>query len=160
MVTPHHTIIYTSIHHSNTRKVANAMASVLGARMIEPGDEAANAVRRSALTGFGSGIFFGSHHRSLLDFVETLEQAHGAAAFIFSTSGTGYRAPKVVGIDYHRKLRSILRRKEYTIAGEFHCKGFDTYGPWGRMGGISKGHPNEIDLERAREFVRNLLSVA
>lgn len=158
MVSAHHTIVYTSIHHGNTRKVAEAMASELDARIVEPGEEARDAVRASALAGFGSGIFFGSHHRSLLDFAESLQQARGTPAFIFSTSGTGYRIPRLVGIDYHRTLRRILRRKGYTIAGEFHCKGFDIYGPWGRLGGISKGRPNQADLNEAREFARILLT--
>ncbi len=160
MVPTSRTIVYTSTHHGNTRQVAEVMAPVLDASTLEPGVEAEEAVRGSSLVGFGSGIFFGAHHRSMLEFANALHQGHGAAAFLFSTSGTGYRLPRLIGIDYHRKLRRILRRKGYTIVGEFHCKGFDTYGPWGRLGGVSKGHPNEFDLARAREFARRLLSGA
>lgn len=157
MVDANRTIVCTSVHHGNSRQIAEAMALVLGAQVIEPHASARDALFSSALIGFGSGVFFGSHHRGLREFAESLDQAHGAPAFVFSTSGTGYRVPRLVGIDYHRKLRRILQRKGYTIVGEFHCKGYDTYGPWGKLGGFAKGHPNEDDLERARLFARDLL---
>jgi len=44
--------------------------------------------------------------------------------------------------------------------GEFDCKGFDTFGPWGKLGGIAKGHPDETDLDNARAFARALIRAA
>ncbi len=153
-------IVCTSVHHGNTRKIAEAMASILGGRVLEPGDEAHEAICNADVAGFGSGIFFGSHHRQLLEFARSLSPGQGGATFVFSTSGTGYRTPRLIGLDYHRELRRILQRKDYTIVGEFDCKGFDTFGPWGKLGGIAKGHPDETDLDNARAFARALIRAA
>ncbi|MFW6103275.1 MAG: hypothetical protein ACOC7M_03135, partial [Chloroflexota bacterium] len=77
-------------------------------------------------------------------------------AFIFSTSGTGRRLAKLFGCDYHKRLRRIVQNKGIQVLGEFDCKGFDTYGIWGRFGGVAKGHPKEEELQDARTFVRDI----
>ena len=46
------------------------------------------------------------------------------------------------------------RRKR--IVGEFSCKGFDTFGPFKLIGGISKGHPDKNDLDNAKAFFKEL----
>ena len=150
-------IVCTSVHHGNSRKVADAIASATSGIVLEPGATAQETVQDGALLGFGSGIFFGSHHDSLLSFARSLPEKVSAAAFLFSTSGTGYELPRRLGRDYHRKLRAILEGKGYEMVGEFACKGFDTYGPWGRLGGIARGHPDSADLERARLFAAGLM---
>ena len=150
-------IVCTSVHHGNTRKVADAMASATCGIVLEPGAAAHEAARDGALLGLGSGIFFGSHHDSLLAFAQSLPQKVSGAAFLFSTSGTGYELPRKLGLDYHRKLRAIIEGKGHEMVGEFACKGFDTYGPWGRLGGIARGHPDATDLERARLFAAGLM---
>jgi flavodoxin len=137
--------------------VADAIASATGGIVLEPGVAAREAARDGALLGLGSGIFFGSHHDGLLAFAQSLPQKVSGAAFLFSTSGTGYGLPRKLGCDYHRKLRSLLQRKGYEIAGEFSCKGFDTYGPWGKLGGVARGHPDAGDIERARLFAAGLM---
>ena len=151
-------IVCTSVHHGNTRKVADAFASVAQAVVLEPGPEAYDAVRSSVLLGFGSGIFFGSHHKNLVRFVESLPALQAGAVFLFSTSGTGYRVPRAFGLDYHRRLRRALLRKGCSVIGEFACKGFDTYGPWGRLGGVARGHPDDDDLANARAFATGLVA--
>jgi flavodoxin len=154
---PHSVIVCTSVHHGNTRRLAEAIASAGGGFIVAPGGDAQSAVREGGLLGLGSGIYFGSHHRTLLAFAESLPTNDAGAAFLFSTSGTGDAWPRAIGIDYHRKLRSILQRKGYAVVGEFSCKGFDTFGPWGKLGGIARGHPDATDLERARVFAASLV---
>ena len=51
---------------------------------------------------------------------------------------------------------AVAREKSAVVAGEFGCRGFDTFGPFGKIGGIAKGRPNEKDLERARAFARKV----
>lgn len=150
-------IVSASVHHGNTRKVADAIASATSGIVLEPGAAAHETVRDGALLGLGSGIFFGSHHDSLLSFAQSLPEKVSRAAFLFSTSGTGYEMPRKLGRDYHRKLRAILESKGYKMVGEFACKGFDTYGPWGKLGGIARGHPDAADLDRARLFAASLM---
>ena len=35
----------------------------------------------------------------------------------------------------------------------FQCRGFDTFGPFEKIGGVAKGHPNEKDLSEARAWI-------
>jgi flavodoxin len=150
-------LVCESLHHGNTRRVAEAMVSATGGRILPPGDEARESARNGALLGLGSGIYFGSHHKTLLTFAQSLPGGNAGSAFLFSTSGTGYRLPRLASIDYHRRLRRILQDKGFTLIGEFSCKGFDTYGPWGRIGGVAKGHPSDTELNHARAFARGLM---
>ena len=53
-------------------------------------------------------------------------------------------------------MKKKLKEKGFDIVGEVSCRGFDTAGPFKFMREISKGRPNERDLENARRFVRNL----
>ena len=97
--------------------------------------------------------------KNLLSFTESLSARNTGTAFLFSSSGTGNRLPRLIGLDYHRRLRRILQDKGYTVVGEFSCKGFDTYGTWGKLGGIAKGHPTDSDLQNACAFVRSLVQL-
>jgi flavodoxin len=42
------------------------------------------------------------------------------------------------------------------MVGEFHCKGWDTYGPLKLVGGHNKGQPNEEDLKNAEIFAESV----
>ena len=72
-------------------------------------------------------------------------------AFIFSTSGYGTTDP-------HDKLWRILEPNGFAKAGDFACKGWDTWSPLKLVGGINKGRPDESDLEEARKFAKGLLA--
>ncbi len=142
-------IIYTSVHHQNTEKVAKVMAEELEADLLPVGQEQSRTLAGYELVGFGSGIYFMKHHKTLLQFVETLPAVIGRRAFIFSTSGEG-------GIRKHAALREKLLYRGFSIVGEFSCKGWDTFGPMKLIGGINKGRPDAEDLEGARVFARGL----
>ena len=73
-------------------------------------------------------------------------------ALIFSTSGQTGNTTK-----FHRKLREKLEPKGFTVAGDFNCGGFDTYGLLKIVGGIQKGHPDEEDLKQAEAFAQTLM---
>ena len=143
-------IICVSVHHGNTKKIARAIAEVLGAEVLGPEEVEVERLQDYDLIGFGSGIYFERPHRRVLSFVEKLPALEGKGAFIFSTRGAG-----PAGL-YHRPLRKKLLKKGFRIVGEFSCKGFDTVGPLKLFGGINKGRPNEGDLRRAREFAEGL----
>ena len=59
---------------------------------------------------------------------------------------------------WHGPLKADLARRGFRVVGEFHCRGFDTWGPLGYIGGINRGHPDDRDLERAAGFARRLLA--
>lgn len=145
-------IIYFSIHHQNTEKIAKATAEVLGAELVKNPEVKAEKILNYDLIGFGSGIYFWRHHRSLLNLVKNLPAMKGKSAFIFSTSGAKY-AKKLI----HCSLRKLLIKKGFKIIGEFNCPGFDTFGPFKFFGGFNKGRPNEKDLEAAKKFAQELL---
>jgi flavodoxin len=142
-------IVCTSVHHNNTEKVARAMAGPLGAEIVRTAEATPETVASADLAGFGSGIYFGSHHNELLAFAESLPGRQGGRAFVFSTSGRG-------GIRFHRRLDGILAGKGYEIVGEFACKGWDTYSIFRLVGGINRGRPDGEDLELAAAFARGL----
>lgn len=154
-------VVVYSYHHGNTRKVADAVARVLGAEVRTPDQVTPDEVAEYDLVGLGSGIYSARHHESLLDLAEALPPAAGRRAFIFST----YGAPAVAaGGDFvrnnHSRLRERLQAKGYAVAGEFACAGWNTNSFLKLFGGLNKGRPDADDLERARAFARGLLATA
>lgn len=144
-------IVYVSIHHKNTEKIAKAIAEVLNAELVKPWEVKPEELLKYDLIGFGSGIYYWKHHRALFKLINNLPEVKGKKAFIFSTAGIS------IPFINHRKLRRALRRKGFEIVGELSCRGWDTNGWLAKIGGISKGHPNEKDLEKARRFAKKLI---
>jgi flavodoxin len=142
-------IIYKSIHHGNTKKIAEVMASSLNADLFDLKDANPDIINEYHLIGFGSGKYFTRPHKKLRRFVQELEPVENKKAFVFSTSGDG-KPDKWLG----KKLPS----KGFQVLGEFHCKGWDTYA-LARIiyrGGLNKGKPDEEDLENAGKFAEGL----
>jgi flavodoxin len=146
-------IIYISVHHGNTEKVAKVMANTLDAALLQVKQANASVLEQYDLIGFGSGIYFGKHHESLLDFVDKLPVLRNKRAFIFSTSGL--RKIRLVH-NFDKPLKERLQQKGFDIIGEFSCRGLDTYRATKLVGGINKGRPNAKDLKQAEDFARSL----
>jgi flavodoxin len=146
-------IIYISVHHGNTEKVARVMANILDADLLQVEQADASILEQYDLIGFGSGIYFGKHHKSLLDFVETLPMLRNKKAFIFSTSGL--RKIRFIH-NFDKPLKEKLQRKGFGIIGELSCRGLDTYRATKLVGGINKGRPDAQDLKQAEDFARSL----
>ncbi len=154
-------IICISIHNKNTLKIAKTMAEVLNAELLKPNEVEINALSRYDLIGFGSGIYFGKHHKSLLNLTDKLPNLSNQKGFIFSTSGVSNAGNFIHNIrhrvsHFHSPLRKKLVKKGFDIVGEFTCRGLDTVGPLKIIGGISKAKPNENDIENTKNFVRKL----
>jgi flavodoxin len=146
-------IIYISVHHGNTEKVAKVMANILDAALLEVKQANASMLEQYDLIGFGSGIYFGKHHKSLLDFVDRLPMFKNKKAFIFSTSGL--RKIRLVH-NFDKPLKERLQRKGFDIIGEFSCRGLDTYRATKLVGGINRGRPDAKDLKQAEDFAKGL----
>ncbi|MEM4500245.1 MAG: flavodoxin family protein [Candidatus Woesearchaeota archaeon] len=145
-------IVYLSFHHKNTEKIAKVFSKVLNAQIIDLlkfRDVSKLNIFDYDLIGFGSGIYFGKHHRKLLEFVDSLP-INKMKVFIFSTCGINFK------LFNHYAIRKKLKQKHFEILGEFSCKGYDTYGFLKLIGGINKNHPNEEDIRRAEEFAKKL----
>ena len=142
-------IIYASVHHQNTEKVAKVMAEVLGADLVPIGQAQPETLTAYDLIGFGSGIYYRKVHTTLLQFAEALLPVSGKQAFIFTTSGDGKVERQVA-------IKELLEKRGFSIVGNFSCKAWNTWGPLKLTGGTNKGRPDEKDLEEARIFARGL----
>lgn len=144
-------ILCYSYHHNNTQKVAEVIAQVLGAEIKSPQDVTPADVAGYDLVGFGSGIYFGKHHKTLQKIADKLPPAKDKPVFIFSTSGEEGKGEKL-----HTKLREKLQSKGYHILAEFNCPGYDTTIAAKLFGSQQEGRPNEDDLQSAQTFAENL----
>ncbi|MGD6851648.1 MAG: flavodoxin family protein [Candidatus Bathyarchaeia archaeon] len=145
-------VVCVSKYYGNTGKVAQAMADVLDAQIVNPKDVNPNALAEFDLVGFGSGIYFAKHDPTLFELTEKLPR-NGGKAFIFSTRGRN----SFFEDKYHKPLREALTAKGFTVVGEFSCRGFsDYYKVFKLFGGVNKGHPTDKELENAKAFVLRL----
>jgi len=154
-------IVLVSYHHMNTQKVADVFAKVLDAQIKTPQQTSPEELKQFDLVGFGSGIYAGKNHQSLLDFVDKLPQVTYKKAFLFSTSGmpigtSGQNRLEEYTSKCHTTLREKLQSKGYTIVSEFSCAGFNTNKFLKWFGGINKGRPNAEDLKHAEAFAEKL----
>ena len=146
-------LIYVSVHHGNTEKVARNMANIPNADLVQAKQADAAKLEQYHVIGFDSGVYFGKHHASLLDFVDRLPMVRDKKAFIFSTSGLR-KIPFVH--DFDKSLEEKLRRKGFDVIGEFSCRGYDTSRAAMIVGGINRGRPNTRDLQQAEDFAGRL----
>lgn len=159
-------IVLYSYHHNNTQKIAQVIAKVLDAQIVNPNEIDPEELQEYDLVGFGSGIYGDKHHRSLLELADKLPQVFNKKAFLFSTSGMS--GEEKTARD-HLPLRERLEHKGYTIVDEFNCRGFDTNTSFESgillsivswfvqlIGGINKGRPNSQDLRDAEMFAESL----
>jgi len=142
-------IICESVHHGNTKKIADVMAVVLGADVKKPAEVDVGKLGEYDLIGFGSGIYMGKFHKNMLALVDKMPKLE-KNAFIFSTSGRDDIVKDQTGI------KEKLAEKGFRIIDGFSCKGLDSVGPLRLIGGINKGRPDAADLEKAKAFAQKL----
>lgn len=148
-------IIYTSVHHGNTEKVARAMADEMKAKLITAKELDKGTARDFDCIGIGSGIYFGRHHQTIFNALAHLNGHQHKKVFIFSTGGAML---PVMRFFFHGKLRRALKRHGFKVVGEFNCPGWDTVWPLNKIGGIKKGRPNEKDLAAAKKFASGIMA--
>ena len=135
-------ICYYSRHHGNTRQVLEAMAREGDVELIDVTTRQTVRLERYDCIGFASGIYAFAFHPAVAEFArQYLPQ--GKPVFFVDTYGG-------------KAVAEIAREKGCPVLGEFHCKGYDTFGPFRLVGGIAKGRPNIRDLENARRFFREV----
>jgi len=146
-------LVFKSVHHQNTAQVAREIAGVLGADCAAPAQCPYSRLAGCELVGIGSGVYYGRPHDELLQWVRGLPEnlARDLPVFIFTTSGL-----PVLAKLWHRPLKAALVKKGFHVIAEFTCRGFDTWGPLWLAGGLNRAHPDERDLQRAREFARRV----
>jgi flavodoxin len=145
-------IVCVSKSHGNTRRVADRMAEVLGGEVVEPESVDPETLGQYDLVGFGSGIYYMTVDARLRDLMRRLPRIDGVRAFTFFTSG----AREIPLMGYNKPVRNQLASKGFEVLDSFSCRGFDMVGPFGFIGGINRGRPNDHDLGRAAAFATRL----
>ena len=137
-----------SRHHGNTRKVLEAMTGDDQVDLIDVTTRQAVRLEGYDCVGFASGIYYGSFHKSVLQFARQY-LPEGKAVFFVYTYG-------MLRPGYVRAIGQVAEEKGCPVLGAFGCRGYDTFGPFKLLGGIAKGHPDTRDLENARRFYEEL----
>ena len=141
-------IVYYSEHHGNTKKLLDAIAAKHDVTLIDvtktPGADLSVYDR----IGLASGIYYSSFAKQLLAWAEE-HLPEGKDVFYVFTHG----APKGL---FLTAVRKIAEEKHCREIGDYHCQGFDTFGPFKLVGGIAKGHPTEDEISGAVSFYEGL----
>ncbi|HOV67831.1 MAG TPA: flavodoxin family protein [Methanoregulaceae archaeon] len=154
-------VVVFSYHHDNTRKIARALARVLGADLRTPSEVGPDEIAEYDLVGFGSGIYHATFDPSMLDLVDRLPPSPGKMAFLFSTCGApAFAVSREFVAKNHSQIRERLQAKGYRVIGEFGCPGWNTNGPLRFIGGLNRGRPDENDLGNAEAFAREMMEKA
>lgn len=144
-------IFYHSHHHSNTKRVLDTIAAQYPVDVFSlPGQIEADFSRYRTF-GFASGIYYARFDASLVNFIQsTPELVKGRQCFLIYTSGSDKDS-------YAKSFSRLLQSNGAHILGVYHCRGFDTFGPFKLLGGIAKGHPDDQDLAEALAFYQDIL---
>jgi len=132
-------VIYFS-RGGKTRKIAEVIAEELGCTAIDA-EEGTPDISGTDILVVGSGNYGGAPHKDFQDFLEGLPPGDGSRAAVFATSGG--KEPKCIGI-----MEDGLETRGYSTVSSFDCRGQFLL--------LSRGHPDENDLENARAFARDL----
>lgn len=142
-------IVYYSRHHGNTKKLIDAIAAADSAvTLIDVTEQPDADLAPFDRIGLASGVYYASFAKQLQAFVEK-HLPEGRDVFYLYTHG----AP---GGDFLKKIRGTAAEKKCRELGQYHCQGFDTFGPFKLVGGIAKGHPTAEEIAGAVEFYRGL----
>lgn len=144
-------IIYISTHHGNTKKIINEMSKETNIDLLKISEAKKTDLTQYDTIGFASGVYFHKLHKNIIKLAEEINLTN-KKVFIVYTCGINY-------INYAKSLEKIIKSKNCEYLGCYTCKGYDTYGFFEKIGGIAKNHPNEKDLKKAREFIKNIIKV-
>ena len=142
-------IVYYSKHHGNTKKLLDAIAADDDlVKLIDVTEQPDADLSQYDRVGLASGIYFSSVAKQVSAFAEKHLPENKDVFYIYT-----HGAP--VG-GFLNGIRTVVKAKNCREIGKYHCLGFDTFGPFGKIGGIAKGHPSEKDIAKAVEFYRML----
>ena len=141
-------IVYYSEHHGNTKKLLDAIAAKHDVTLINVTKTPETDLSGYDRIGLASGIYYSSFAKQLLAYAEE-HLPEGKDVFYIFTHG----APRGMFLNAVRKIAEAKHCREL---GDYHCQGFDTFGPYKLVGGIAKGHPTEDEISGAVSFYEGL----
>jgi len=134
-------IIYESIS-GNTRKLADAMAGELGIKAVDV--RAATIDPGAGVLFLGSGCYGREPGKNMSKLIET-NKFQGRKVALFGTSGGG------LGMEV-KAMAEALKGKGAIVIGSYQCLGKVLPA----LNLINRGHPNNVDIEAARKFAREM----
>ena len=141
-------IAYYSKHHGNTKKLLDAIAAQTAVTLIDVLEQKTADLTGYDRIGLASGIYYSSFAKQIIAFAKE-KLPEGKDVFYIYTHG----APSG---DFLKAMRQIAESRRCRELGEYHCQGFDTFGPFKLVGGIAKGHPTAEEIEGAVRFFNEL----
>jgi flavodoxin len=134
--------VFVDSRGGNTRKLADAIAEELG---VTVGDITASLPDDAKILFLGSGTYGGKPGEALMKFIGS-GSLTGKKVATFGTSASSAGSEKMIAV-----MTDALTQKGATILGSYHCQGKFLIMNWGR--------PNKEDLDKAKKFAREILSV-
>ena len=141
-------IVYYSEHHGNTKKLLDAIAAKHDVTLISVTKQPETDLSGYDRIGLASGIYYSSFAKQLLAYAQKHLPENKDVFYIFT-----HGAPKGL---FLTAVRQIAEQKKCRELGSYHCRGFDTFGPFRLVGGIAREHPTEAEIRGAAEFYLNL----
>lgn len=141
-------IVYYSQHHGNTKKLLDAIAEKHEVTLIDVTQTKECDLSGYDCIGLASGIYYTNFAKPLLSFADKYLPDNKQVFFIYT-----HGAPKG---GFLKGIREITNKKHCKELGDYHTLGFDTYGPFKLVGGVSKGHPIEEEIAGAVRFFEGL----
>ena len=142
-------IAYASTHHGNTKKVVEAIAKEFDVEIVDVTKTREKNLHDYDLIGFASGIYAAQFAQQVRNFAQ-INLPQNKKIFYIMTSA--------MNRDFSKSMEEAVSAKNPIVVGKFSCHGYNTFGPFKLIGGTSKGHPDENDLNNAVEFFRSLIS--
>ena len=133
-------ILYKSVHHGNTRRVVQFLVQQTGADAADIGQHPLPDPAHYRLIILASGICFQSMHQAIHAYIEKTDLS-GKPVLLLYTCGLHFKS-------YARKTVKLLLKKKAECLEVCHCRGYDTYGLFGKIGGIARSHPTKEDMNR------------
>lgn len=141
-------IIYYSKHHGNTKKLLDVIKKENEVELFDISECTTFDLKEYDRIGFASGIYYSKFHKSLLKYAKEFFP-NGKETFFIYTYGAEKKG-------YTNAIRDSIADHNAVILGEFGCFGFNTFGPFKLIGGIAKGHPDNVDIENVLNFYKEL----
>lgn len=143
-------VLYDSWHHHNTEKLLQGCGEKCQGKVtvdLYPlhDDNAVPDLSSYDAIGFASGVYAGRMSEKILAYIKENQTAlTDRSILFFSTSGFANT----------KAMKNAARMiPDSTVKGMFACPGWNTFGPFKLIGGTSKNHPNETDMQKAADFV-------
>ena len=142
-------ILYYSTHHGNTKKLLDAIAAAdADVTLIDVTSAGITDLGGYSRVGLASGVYAGKPAKQLLEFAREYLPV-GVPVFCILTSS-------MCRDGFFKPLRELAQTRECKVLGTYQCQGYDTFGPFKLVGGVSKGHPDEADIRGAVDFYKGL----